>query len=239
MGGLLYKNLRINFASFLFVLIFTSFCCVTLLLSALLFKREFMIENNGIFIFLGFYYVIFMMPSLTNSFLFEADEGKTAGSFAMSLPRGAKGLVESKYWTILIEHLLVLFLCFLTDTLTYALLGGAFQAASLLMILFCFRILLAAIEIPFLIRFGSEHGVSIKSILVTFLVLLAVIYFLFGDITWLIGTDNIRKALMDWLGDGKMLLPASLFPFFCVAAYVLSCRISTLLYRKGVENHEQ
>ena len=239
MPGLLYKNFRINFSAFLFVLIFTSVCCVIILLTAIIGGKEFVIENDGLFAMIGLYYVIFMMPSLTNTFLFEPDEGKTAGAFAMSLPQGAKGLVESKYLTILIEFLILLFLCFLTDTISHAFTGGAFLASVVLIYIFCLRLLLSAVEVPFLIRFGTEHGVSIKSLLVIVLILLAALYFLFGDITWLIGTDEPFKGLIKWLQGGRFLLFFALFPFLSIGAYVLSCRISILLYRKGVENHEQ
>ena len=96
MPGLLYKNFRINFPAFLFVLIFTSVCCVIILLTAIIGGKEFVIENDGLFAMIGLYYVIFMMPSLTNTFLFEPDEGKTAGSPSCSIERESKTMNNEK-----------------------------------------------------------------------------------------------------------------------------------------------
>lgn len=239
MAGLLYKNFRINFTSFLLIVIVTLVCSVVAIISSILGGTDFITEDNGALMFFIFYYIAFTLSSLTSSLLFEADENKTASAFAMSLPQCSKGHIESKYWYIMIQYLLVLFITFLTDTVTYSILGGAFSAAILLMLIFCWRLLLSAIEIPFVIRFGSQKGIAIKGLVITFIIILGMIYIMFGDISWLINSDDPFKALMDWLKSGKVIFPISLFSFVSAAAYWLSCKISIKVFRKGAENYER
>ena len=239
MVGLLYKNFRINFSSFLLVLIITLICSTIAIICCALNGTDFLTENDGVLLFFALYYSAFMMPSLTSNLLFEADENKTASAFAMSLPQCGKGHIESKYWYILIQYLLVLFITFLTDTVTFGILGGAFAASILLVLIFCWRLLFSAIEIPFVIRFGSQKGIAIKGLVFGSVALLVMIYIMFGDISWLINSDDPLKAFMDWLKSGKILFLISLFPFISCAAYWLSCKISIKVFRKGAENYEQ
>ena len=68
----------------------------------------------------------------------------------------------------------------------------------------------------------------------------AALYFLFGDISWLIEMeDDPVTAFMTWLQSGDIVFWLGLFPFVAVAAYYLSCKISVRLFRKGAENYEQ
>lgn len=239
MQGLLYKNFRIHFSSFLLIMIVTLVCCAIVIISSILGGADLIAENDGVLLFFVLYYAVFMLPSLTSNLLFEADENKTASAFAMSLPQCSKGHIESKYWYILIEHLITLFIAFLTDTVTFGILGGAFSASIVLVMIFCWRLLLEAIEIPFVIRFGSQNGIAIKGLVITFVLILGMLYLMFGDISWLINSDDPLKALMAWVKTGKVLLPVSFFPFVSCAAYWLSCKISIKVFRKGAENYEQ
>ena len=68
---------------------------------------------------------------------------------------------------------------------------------------------------------------------------LMLIYFMFGDISWLIGSDDVFASFTDWLKSGKVLIPILMFPFFTIGAYWLSCQISVRVFRKGAENYEQ
>ena len=240
MRGLLYKNFRINLSSFRLNIIVTLICCAIAIISCALNGKDFISEENGgTLMLLLLYYFAFMMPSLTSNLLFEADENKTASAFAMSLPQGGKGHIESKYWYILIQFLIVLFITFMTDTVIYGILGGAFSATALLAMIFSWRLLLSAIEIPFVIRFGSQKGIAIKGLVIAFIAMILLIYLMFGNISWLINSDDPLKALMNWLNSGKVLFPISLFPFISCGAYRLSCKISVKVFREGAENYEQ
>ncbi len=243
MSGLIYKNFRINKWPFLFALIISFLCCAVIIVVSILSGPDIAVEKDGVkeisLNFMLIYYLAFMLPSLTSNLLFAADESKICSAFAMSTPQGGKGHIESKYWYILIVNLTVLFISFITDTITFGILGGNFSAATMLMMIFCWRLLLSAIETPFIIRFGSQKGLAIKGLVIAFIVFLAALYFMFGDISWLINTDDPLSEFIEWLKSGKIIFHLSLFPFVSIAAYWLSCKISVKLFRKGAENYEQ
>ena len=238
MTGLLYKNFRVNFYSFIALIATALLCCSFAVVLSVIGDSAFGFDATAFLISL-IYYGAFIIPSITSSFLFEADEGKAACSFAMSIPQGAKGHIESKYWYILIQNLSVLFITFITDTITYGILDGRFTATIPLVTIFCWRLFLSAVETPFIIRFGSQKGLEIKTLVVVFICFLGMVYFLFGDISWLINSPDLVKALLDFVKSGKVIFPLSLFPFISIAVYWLSCRISVKVFRKGAENYEQ
>ena len=180
-----------------------------------------------------------MLSGLTSNMVFQTDENKTASAFAISLPQGGKGHIQSKYWYLLIMLLTTLFITFISDTISFCFLGGKFSAAMVLIFLFSGRLLMFAIEIPFMVRFGVMKGIKIKGIIVSVILLLVITYFLFGDISWLLYSDDPAKTLINWLQSGDILLILSLLPPFSIFAYWLSCKISVKLFRKGAENYEQ
>ena len=180
-----------------------------------------------------------MLSGLTSTMVFQTDENKTASAFAISLPQGGKGHIQSKYWYLLIILLTTLFITFISDTISFFILGGKFSASLVLLLLFSGRLLMFAIEIPFMVRFGVMKGIKIKGIIVSVILLLVITYFLFGDISWLLYSDDPAKALINWLKNGDIVLVLSLLPPFSIFAYWLSCKISVKLFRKGAENYEQ
>ncbi len=245
MSGLLYKNFRLNLSSMIFSLVTAGACCLTLILMCLFGftlrgmtpKSEELTELT-----VGFaacYFLAFWLPSMAISSLFAVDESRTCCAFTMSLPQGAKGHVEAKYYYILILNVSILFLTFISDTITCAMLGGVVNNSAMIVIIFVFSLLLSAIEIPFMIRFGSQRGVAIKGAVIGGVFIIAALYFLFGDISWLLSDDDPLEAFMMWLQSGDIVIWLGLFPYFCIAAYYVSCRISVKLFRKGAENYEQ
>lgn len=243
MSGLMYKNFRVNLSSFIFSLVTAAVCCLTLTLLCV-FGGEGMTAdeetaNETSLIFAAVYYLAYMLPAMATSTLFQSDESRVCTSFAMSLPQGAKGHVMSKYYYLLAVNIAIMFVLFVNDTVCTAMLGGRYSGTLILTMLFCWRLLLMSVEIPFIIRFGSQRGLNIKGAVIGFIFVLVMIYFLFGDISWLIDSDDPIKALIDWLQSGDILFLAGLIPYFSVAAYYLSYRISVNVYRKGAESYEQ
>lgn len=244
MSGLLYKHFRINYASFLFTVISAAITGAVLIVFCIFIGPDGLSRGEDmqtvvVMSFTVMYYLAFLLPSLTSTLLFQSDEKKVCAAFAMSVPPGGKGFIESKYWYILIQNLAVLFILFLADTVSYGILRGQFRAGSVLMLFFCWRLLISAIEVPFVVRFGSQKGIAIKGLVIAFVAMLLMIYLMFGDISWLINSDDPITAFKEWLESGKILFPISLFPFISCGAYFLSCKISIKVFRKGAENYEQ
>ena len=242
MSGLLYKNFYVNRASFIFSLITQAVCSLVIILMLIFTGGRELNEDatrETIFIFTLVYYLGSMLPAMASGEVFRTDESRPACAFAMSSPAGAKGHVESKYYYILVVNLAILFMGFLTDVFSTAMTGGRLSLTLVLVMIFCWRLLVSAVEIPFMIRFGSEHGMQIKGAVVAFVLMLGMIYFLFGDISWMLDAEDPVKGIMDMLQSGDIVLWFGLFPIFSVAAYYLSCKLSVRIFRKGAENYEQ
>ena len=240
MGGLIYRNFYTNTSSFRLSVIVSAICCASLVFYSFTIRSD--AENQSSLLYIIaflLYYFCFMLSGLTSTMVFQTDENKTASAFAISLPQGGKGHIQSKYWYLLIILLTTLFITFISDTISFFILGGKFSALLVLLLLFSGRLLMFAIEIPFMVRFGVMKGIKIKGIIVSFILLLVITYFLFGDISWLLYSDDPVKALINWLKNGDIVLVLSLLPPFSIFAYWLSCKISVKLFRKGAENYEQ
>ena len=244
MSGLIYKNFRVNRSEIIFSLVTAGLCCITAILLSVFIGGADAIKNESdpssvVLVYALLYYLAFMLPAMATSKLFEGDENKTCCAFAMSCPQGGKGHIEAKYYYLLILNLTILFMSFISDTITMGIFDGKVSVSLALGLIFCWRILLSAIEVPFVIRFGSQRGVAIKGAVIGFIFIFITIYFLFGDISWLIGTEDPIEALMEWLQSGDIIFWAGLFPFFAFVAFYASCKISVKLFRKGAENYEQ
>jgi len=245
MSGLIYRNFYINRTTFLFSLITTVLCCITAILLAIFIGGADAIKEDGntssiVPVYSLLYYLAFMLPAIASTSLFEADENKIACSFAMACPLGGKGHIESKYYYTLILDLTMLFMTFIADVVTFMIFGGKVSLTIPLLFIFCWRILLSAIEIPFVIRFGSQRGVAIKGIVIAVIFIFIMTYFLFGDISWLIqNEDDPIAAFTVWLQSGDIIFGLGLFPYISIAAFYLSCKISVRLFGKGAENYEQ
>lgn len=242
MSGLLYKNFYVNRASFIFSLITQAVCSLVIILVLIFTSGRELNEDvvrETIFVFTLVYYLGSMLPAMASGEVFRTDEGKPACAFVMSSPAGAKGHVESKYYYILIVNLAILFMGFLTDVFSTAMTGGMISLTLVLVLIFCWRMLVSAVELPFMIRFGSEHGMQIKGAVVASVLMLGVIYFLFGDISWMLDAEDPIKGIMDMLQNGNTVFFIGLFPFISLIAYYLSCKLSVRIFIKGAENYEQ
>ncbi len=242
MSGLLYKNFYVNRTSFLFSLITQLFCSAVIVLLLIFTGNKVFTEETAremTFVFALTYYLGSMLPAFASGEVFRTDEGKLNCAFAMSVPTGSKGHVESKYYYILVVNLAILFIGFITDVFTVAMTGGMLSLSVVLVVIFCWRMFVSSVEIPFMIRFGSEHGMQIKGAVIASILMIGMIYLMFGDLSFLLNGDDPVESLIKELQSGNVIFFISLFPFFSIAAYYISCKISVKLFRKGAENYEQ
>lgn len=189
------------------------------------------------------YFCFFILLTPLSSGLFTPDEKPTTVAFLFSTPQAAKGQIQSKYFFLLILNLVILFLCFVTDTIIMGRVGEYASSASLAcMLFFCMNLILLAIRIPFNARFGSAMSFPVQIagiILITSGILL---YALFGDISFFFSLNEdytLLDVIKEYLSSEKVVFALSLIPYISVAMYYFSYRISLALYRKGVETYEQ
>lgn len=185
--------------------------------------------------------LIFLTTIALSTNLFVFDEKPTSINFLFSTPQAAKGQIQSKYYTLLLVNLGILFICFILDIILMLMIGEhAVSASVLCMLLFCFSLILLAIRIPFIIRFGSGISSIVIATYIIAIIAVVIIYGLFGDISFLFDKHKISlEEIFSYLQSGKVILPLSFIPYISVLIYYLSYRISLKLYRKGVESYEQ
>ena len=187
---------------------------------------------------IGYFCIFFLITPLSSS-LFTPDEKPTTVGFLFSTPQAAKGQIQSKYFFLLIESLVVLFLCFIVDTIMIVWVGEyASSASSICLIFFCLNLILLSIRMPLHVRFGSAMSFPVQIAGIILITSGIIIYALFGNISFFF-QENILKALMDYLQSEKEIFVISFIPYLSVLAYYISYRISLALYRKGGENYEQ
>lgn len=229
MKGLLYKDLFLLRNGLIFVAVFQTILsgvCISFPVIGLDTKMIILLTSVC-------YYLSFLLLGLINQELFAHDERCLWSAFVSSTPQAAKGQVACKYYMILIENLVLLFFCYLTDVIVlYVADDVAVSAIAVGMFIFCIRILIHAVEIPFIIRFGSSVGVAVKSVLLALLVLILLCYGLFGDISFLFGDDPIA-AVYEFVTTGKVIWIAALIPYAAAGAYYLSYCISVKLYKEA------
>lgn len=224
--GLLYKDFFLLKSSMIFMALFQLIItgvCISLPMLGL--DREMVIVLLAIC-----YYLPFLVLTLVNQEIFAHDEHRTWIGFVGSTPQSIRGQVACKYYVILLQNLSLLFFCYLTDTVVVAIANDSMISMVLVgLMVFSVRLILQAIEIPFILRFGTNVGSNVKSALLVFLIFLVICYGLFGDISFLLGEDRLASFLKFVLNSSVIWIVAAI-PYVAAAAYYLSYRISVKIY---------
>lgn len=255
MYGLLYKELVLNRKS-LFVLAFVDIVIYVLFFfmfgSAV---KEGVFDESSfsdaadifscIYALLIYIFVLIILPQM-----FSTDESKRWSSFVSSGPLQESGQIFSKYmfgfimlivsfiWSYFAEVIFDTALSVYYGFENKSLLGLNVSSAMVFAVLF-----LGAIEFPFYVRFGSKIGSSVKMGVFFGIDLLAVIYFLFGDLSVFGSLDSLWEFLSEVIngeafGD-TAIFALSLCALSAFGLYILSYKISCRLYMKGAESFEQ
>ncbi|MBD5136523.1 MAG: ABC-2 transporter permease [Lachnospiraceae bacterium] len=185
------------------------------------------------------YMIALLLGGMLSSEFFSKDEKRSWSNFVFSLPQTEKGQVTAKYYAVLLFHLLVLFVCFVIDTIVVAIYGSVTVSGIMAaVIVFAWRILVCAIKIPFMLRFGSMMGNVVEAACFGMILMLLGVYALFGDISFFL-QDNIRDALVAFVTSGNVIWILALLPYVAGVAYYLSYRVSLKAYREGAESYGQ
>ena len=180
-------------------------------------------------------YIIFL---LINAELFRFSENQKWRNFAISTPISVKGQVAVKYvFTIMIYAAILLFDvfgCFIATLMTGE---NQFTHMQAGLIFFGISLILNSFDYPFYFRFGSENGSRIKAASILFVIILVLIYGLFGDVSFLFG-DSSAQDLYNFMKSPPIKLMTWLIPTMSVALFVISYIVSLPLCRKGIERSE-
>ena len=236
MRGTLYKNLfqyRLELIIFGIFQLISSVALITFAAGC----KDYEVDNVP-FLSVIICWCMFFMSTIFEHQLFMCDENRTISSFIISTPNGAKGHVAGKYYTILLVNIAILVWYFWTDVIVCVVLGTTvYSMGAVLVILFSFNLIYSAYSNPFYLRFGVTFGNNMKFGVLGVAIFLIGLYLLFGDISFLLGDDPVKK-ITEFLTGGMPMLILSLVPPFSVVLYYLSYRLSVAMYRKGVESYE-
>lgn len=185
-----------------------------------------------IFLLLGFV-AVGMMQGLT----MMGDDTKKWALFTASNPKGVNGFVYTKYLLVFAMSGIMFIGCYTAEQL-FATVGYSVTeietvpVTSFAILLFYAQLLLRAVELPFLIRFGVKTGSMIKVIA---LVVAAILFIVFTLLGLMDGFFMLLNDLISGQMNNALSLAISAMPFAAVGAYYISYRISCQLYLKGAE----
>lgn len=250
--GLLYKELKQN------RLVFILAACAPLLLTLFPFcfqvigvitggtNIDEMFElTTSVFIrMIMFVGGIFAVSALMSE-VFKGDDKKLWAYFIVSTPQGVKGFIYRKYVITLMINLIYMISGIFTDhlfaTVNYFITGK--ELATNMQSLYISGVFLlmsvSALDIPFMVRFGSKKGSVVKMIIMLSLCTAGVVVFsmLPDNIK-----ENITQTLISIFNGGAgnaLMLILSLLPFIAFAAFLLSYKIACRLFMKGVNDYDK
>lgn len=231
MAGLMYKNFLLYRVELIVIGALQLFISATVLLTGITDSGS----PEGTLLLYG---CMFLIIGYIESGLFAPDEKQTARNFLIATPTGAAGHIQSKYWFLLLVNLGVLICCFLTDTVVFALTADEnTMTGVLLVLLFSMSLVIDALSLPFIIYFGTNYGLNAKGTALGVILLLVLVYALFGDISYFLSND-FMTAMEKLFENGNVLLMLGLLPYGAGLLYWLSCSLSVVLFRKGAENYD-
>lgn len=245
MLGMLYKELKINLKWLLVNLFTLSFMNAALSVAITVgnddaVNTEVSMVTKFMFFFLGV--ISFIITGTVSLNFMQTDERKKWGYYISAIKDGIRLQVAAKYLVVLISLMMTFVICFLVNYVCHSISADVMRTDSFLLIMLCISLILRSIELPFIVSFGSKSGSMIKGSVMAGVILIAVIYLLFGDISWIGSEDQIWDSFFRFIGrldlkevirswSGKLLLAG-------IPLYILSYYISTKLYLKGIDRLE-
>ena len=233
MTGLVYKEWKQNRWYILSLIL----CGLAPVLAVLLFRNEIPHDLNELRT--GGMIAGFLAAGALQIMVLRGDDRRLWGYWITATPDGYRGFLRVKYEMIFGMIVLLMFSVQLGDMGYCAAAAdmGKAEAVQLsgIALPLCFvQILLRAIDIPFVYRFGSKKGSFIKLICLIVLVIIMLVFLILN----IEHSDNIIESCKKVMNVQNRSLFLSLGLVVCLALYYLSYRITCRLYLKGVEQYD-
>ncbi len=248
MLGFLYKDLKVCKGTFIALLIALMISNGFILLPYFAGAEEFtdtMNDSPQFWVMMCIFAVgiSFYVGGMLQESLISVDERKKWAYFVVSTEDGIKREVGSKYIMMILYSMMTAFVCVFMNALTSDIVGGDVPPTmGLIMVLFFVQLMLRAISVPFIIAFSSKYGNTVRLSIFIAVMVSAVVYGLFGDLSWIDLESIWDKAfqLLKNMNDSTGLIWGQIVFFSAVAVlYYLSYRISCKFYLKGVEHYDK
>ena len=200
-------------------------------------------EVDMVSVVLPLFLLLYICADAVSSNFFVPDENKKWAAFIISTPLGARGQVKVQYiLTILIMYVTNIS-CYLIDSISAIVgTGESYGIQTISVMLFYLYVFLKAVELPFVVYFGSKTGNNVKVCVFLGLFFSVGVYALFGDISMFFGYGSFMDWLLNLLADAEgsdvMIIFMSIGQLISLALYYISYRISCRIYAKGAMNYE-
>ncbi|WP_019680364.1 ABC-2 transporter permease [Ruminococcus flavefaciens] len=240
MAGLLYKELRLT--RFVFILFLISEMIFWTLLGCLFGLSDDDVTLKAFSLVAGLFIVIStFFAGIVESGIFSGEERKKWAYYVASTPVGVSGYIGAKYVTTLIFSMAVVLLHTLVLSAYSQLTGRCGSLTLLVVALFYIQLFMRSVEIPLVVRFGNKTGNSLKLAGLLAILIVGVVYMLFGDTSVFNNMDNFWEWLFSVLKDRKklntLILSIGIMTVAVLPLYYLSYRLSVKWYLKGAENY--
>lgn len=250
MQGFLYYHFRILRTSIMFFCIFCLPITILIPIGRALLWNSIELENITEYDFpcMTAYMLIMIFSYFFQGLLNKTDQLRLPVYFAIASSAGVNGYLKAKYTACFLLGFIAMNICIVTDLIAStiidvrtALVPTSFTA--LCTTAFLATLLLNAIEIPFIVRFGYKKGIILKATFFLLLLISIGMYFLFGDISMFGSMEDFIQFLIDIIsgkrGGTVLIALSALSPIVIGMLYILSYKLSCKLFLKGVEQLEE
>ncbi len=254
MSGLLYKQLRQNRIIFLICAVFPVLMAYPMPGLSYIgmeedipaYKAFFLGITEGAVLRIAFLIFGYIISTMVLTSAYNGDELKKWVFFCASTPKGAKGLVRSKYAMLLISGILTLAVSAVCDTALCAVVskitGEKMTSANMfLLAAFFIQIIAIAVEPPFTLRFGTKAGNGVKVTVLFGAIFAVIVYLLFGPIPG--SFEDFAESLAVLVERiAERDVPAWIMPTVAAvsaASFTVSCAVSECGLLKGTESYDK
>lgn len=243
MAGLLYKD----FVAIKGKLYVRALCVVTVLLVLL----RILVQSDEIEILLGMLlpilpiFLLLMTAFRLEIDLVAVDACSKNRLYLLSMPMEKKDYVASKYWFLLISYYVVLSLSqiwaisfFICDVADETIVDFVRNFATMMPIVVCGFVLLAAIELPFFLLLGARRGKMVKTAIVIVFYFAITAFLLFGDLA-LLDYLNFEKLFLFLETHVELLLGLQIcLPIITLFLYYCSYKLTLVLFERREGDYE-
>lgn len=236
MFGLIYKELLANKKQFIPILIITAFASFFMAVPPIVSDMEEW-EVNLTLCFSSI--IIALVVEMFQQGIFEYDERKVWQAFICSTSDGIKKQISSKYiFNLFLSSMMMCWCTFLFYIAAAISNHNVTISGFVLQLIVLIQIFFRAFETPFIIRFGSKKGNIIRMVIMSTIVLIVLIYALFGDLSIFGSVEDLIKWFQETFSDNIPMI-IRLTPAVALFLYWVSYKISCVLYLKGGESYDK
>lgn len=242
MYGLLYKELILNKKQLL------EMTAALILFSAVLFispdnDTQFSAE---IFLMISLCIMVcmYLVVGMMQQGIFEADEIKRWQYYITASPQMAEGHIRAKYVFVFLISIIFATYCIYLNPLSAAVHDLDYALPDVILLdLTCLQLLIRAIEMPFIVRFGSKYGNYFRMVIGFTTVFAVIVYGLFGDISMFGTLEEFITRIAELIQEDKFSQGLTIFlrlkTLIVFVIYYLSYKLSCRLYLKGGEYYDK